>query len=123
MRPISISVRGGGPLATRAWATQNTAERVQGWLKKDGVKNGEGLLMSPASAIHMMGMKFSIDVVFLDLDYKVLKVYSQLKPGKFAFSTWYAVLMPWRSQVLELPDGAAAHLKPGDILDVSERSA
>ncbi len=39
-----------------------------------------GLLLAPCNSVHMCCMLFSIDVVYLDKDYKILKVVKKLRP-------------------------------------------
>lgn len=59
-----------------------------------------GMLFFDVSSIHMVGMKFAIDVVFFDANFKVLKV-SRALPGE-RLVTW-----PGAVHVLELgPDEA-----------------
>jgi uncharacterized membrane protein (UPF0127 family) len=113
MRPVSISLERGPMLAAKAWATENTFERVQGWLKKESVEPGEGLLICPCASIHTLGMRFSMDAVFLDRRGKVLKVVHQVAPGRLVWGPWLGVFLPFSVQVLELPAGAAAGLGPG----------
>ncbi|WP_312468860.1 DUF192 domain-containing protein [Neobacillus sp.] len=74
--------------------------RLRGLMfRKDPIKN-EGLLIIPCNAVHMFFMKFPIDVVLLNKQNEVVKVYHNLqpwratKPVKAAYST------------LELPAGS-----------------
>jgi len=105
MRPLSIRVERGPMVAPRAWATENTFERVQGWLKRDSVEQGEGLLICPCASIHTLGLGFSIDLVFLDRRGKVLKLVPEVGPSRLVWGPWLGVAMPWLVQVLELPAG------------------
>ena len=109
-------------MAGKALATQDISEGYVGWLSKGDAKPGEGILIGPASAIHTFGMNFNIDAVFMDHQGVVTKVCLSVAPRRIAWGAWSNLLMPWRSQVLEIPAGSAAHLKPGDVLDVSERT-
>ena len=45
----------------------------------------EGLLIPNCKAVHTCFMRFAIDVIFLDKDYRVVKIVSQLKPFRLAF--------------------------------------
>ena len=47
-----------------------------------GLPPGEGLLIRPCNSIHMFFMRFAIDVVFMDRDYRIIKIVNGLKPGK-----------------------------------------
>ena len=39
-----------------------------------------GLLLAPCNSVHMCFMRFAIDVIYLDKDYKILKVVKNLRP-------------------------------------------
>jgi uncharacterized protein len=123
MRPISISVEQGPELASRAWATENTFERVQGWLKRNSVEPGEGLLICPCASIHTLGMRFAMDVAFLDRRGRVLKLVPEVGPARLVWGPWRSNLLPFTSQVLELPAGtlAAASVLPGQRLRFEAR--
>lgn len=56
-----------------------------------------------------MFMRFTIDVVFLDRDYAVLKVVESLRPWRFAGARR-------AKAVLELPRGGARRIRNGDSL-------
>ncbi len=62
---------------------------------------GTGLLITPCNSIHMMFMRFAIDVVYLDKDYQVVRVVEQLKP--------------WLGLSLCFPAYATLELPPGSI--------
>ena len=70
------------------------------------------LLLVPARAIHTWGMRFAIDVVFLDADLRVLRVVRGLRP-------WRCAAARGARAVLELPAGGAVGIAPGDRLALS----
>jgi len=59
---------------------------MKGLLGSHGLAPGEGLLLRPASSIHMFFMRFAIDAVFLDRDLVVRKVVPNVKPWRIAFA-------------------------------------
>lgn len=59
-------------------------ERMKGLLGRDGLPEKTGMLIEPCSSIHTFGMKFPIDVIFLDRANSVVKVVKNLKPNRFA---------------------------------------
>jgi len=70
---------------------------------------GEGLWIDPCAGVHTLGMRFPIDVVFLDPDLSILRVAEAVPPGRVR-------LAPRGTRsVLELPARAAAEagLRPG----------
>ena len=75
--------------------------RFRGLLGRSGLEEGEGLLISPCSSIHCFGMKFVIDAIFLDKDFRVVAIHSNLKPGAMASNRK-------ARHVLELKAGEAA---------------
>mgnify|MGYP003736108927 FL=1 len=75
--------------------------RFRGLLGRSGLEEGEGLIISPCSSIHCFGMKFAIDAIFLDKDYRVVAVYPDMKPGALASNRK-------ARHVLELKAGEAA---------------
>jgi uncharacterized protein len=125
MQALSIQLPNGEPLAPRAWASTSTFERAQGWLKREQVEPGEGLLIVPCNSIHTFGMRFAIDVAFLDRRGRVLKLAAQVAPGRFAWGPWSSLLLPWRVQALELPAGAlaASGVAVGQVLRIERRDA
>ena len=41
---------------------------------------GTGLFLVPCNSVHMCFMRFAIDVVYIDKEYKIIKVVKNLKP-------------------------------------------
>lgn len=58
--------------------------RFRGLLGRSGLAEGEGLLISPCRSIHCFGMKFAIDAIFLDKDYRVVSIHPDLQPRAMA---------------------------------------
>ena len=73
--------------------------RLRGLLFRPEPRTGEGLLLTPCNAIHTWGMRFSLDVVFLDAAGRVLRVIEALGPGRTPGR------VPGGRYVLELPVG------------------
>jgi uncharacterized membrane protein (UPF0127 family) len=92
------------------------ARRI-GLLKHDRLNPGQGLWIYPSQAIHTFGMRFPIDVVFLDRRMRVKRVYHELAPFRLTSLVWSA------QSVLELPSGSLAGTKTavGDELQISPR--
>ena len=57
---------------------------MKGLLGRKELPPGEGVLLRPASSIHMLFMRFPIDAVFLDRELVVRKVVPGLKPWRLA---------------------------------------
>lgn len=89
----------GGRLVARI-ATRFTA-RARGLLGGPPLELDEALLIAPCSSIHTFGMRYPIDVVFLDRNARVVRVWPQVPAGRIRFG-WGA------AAVLELRAGQAA---------------
>ena len=61
-------------LADRADIADTSAKRRTGLAEAHRLEPGEGLWIVPCEGVHTFGMKFPIDVVFLNRKKKVLKV-------------------------------------------------
>jgi uncharacterized membrane protein (UPF0127 family) len=91
--------------------------RMRGLIGRRGLPAGEGLLLSPAPAIHTAFMRFPIDALFLDRDLRVLKVVERLRPWRIASERR-------AHSVLELPAGESARrgVQLDDRLELRDRS-
>lgn len=93
-------------LADRWWL------RVRGLLGRSELGAGEGLLLTPCSAVHMFGMSMPLDVAFADANGTVVATYAALSPG--ARTRWHRDAR----HALELPAGTLAitETRVGDSL-------
>ena len=116
MAKLKIRIRTRGTvLATEADVADTSRKRNVGLLKHKSLPAGQGLWIVPCEGIHTFGMKFAIDVVFLDRKKKVLKVRPDM--GRRRIS-----LCLLAHSVLELPAGTAlaAAVQKGDQLEFEE---
>ena len=67
-------------LATEADTADTSQKRRVGLLKHKSLPPGQGLWIVPCEGIHTFGMKFPIDVLYLDRKKKVLKVRPHMGP-------------------------------------------
>ena len=56
--------------------------RLRGLLGAPELGAGEGLVLIPCKAVHMYGMRQSLDVVFVDAEGTVVALYPGLAPGQ-----------------------------------------
>lgn len=75
--------------------------RLRGLLGRTSLPKNEGLLLEPCHAVHMLGMKFPIDILFLSRTNQVLAVFTHVPPG------WTGCSFRGAYRVLELADGVA----------------
>ena len=87
---------------------------MRGLLGRDGLEQGEGLLLRPASSIHTFFMRFPIDAVFLDGASSSVGIEDAIEP-------WRAASQRGAKAVLELPAGEsrAGGLSVGDQLTLA----
>lgn len=85
------------------YTAQTALERARGLLFRPPLKADEALLIVPCNSVHMFGMGYPIDVVFLDSSTKVNKLVPKLTPWRMA------ACMGSRS-VLELPVNSVERL-------------
>jgi uncharacterized membrane protein (UPF0127 family) len=52
----------------RCLLAETALTRMKGLLGRRSLPSGEGILLKPASSVHMAFMRFAIDAVFLDRD-------------------------------------------------------
>lgn len=101
----------GAILADAADRADTSPKRRTGLLKHNCLPPGQGLWIAPCEAVHTFGMKFPIDVLFLNRQRTVLKIRREM--GRRGVSVC------WRAySVLELPAGTVAETqtKVGDQL-------
>ena len=88
------------------------ATRLKGLLGRDGI---EGALLLPGCrSVHTLGMRFAIDVAFLDRRGRVVATVTPMRRRRLGRTRWRA------HQVLEAEAGAFArwNIAPGDVLEV-----
>jgi uncharacterized membrane protein (UPF0127 family) len=115
--PMKVGkVSGGAFLAERCLVAETFVDRLTGLIGKRGLASGEGLFFPRCNSIHMWFMRFPIDVVFVDSQYRVTSVYSGLRPWRL-----FPVVDFRASHALELPLGSVerASVRKGDVLCTS----
>src|SRR5574340_878144 len=65
-----------GQVAAGPW------QRLVGLLGRSGLPSGQGLLLRGEQAIHTLGMRFAIDVAYLDREGHVLRLLPALPPTR-----------------------------------------
>lgn len=71
-------------LAENARIAADFFSRLKGLLGTQSLPAGEGLLIEPCSGIHMFGMKYAIDALFLDKQLRVVGVVHSIAPGSLS---------------------------------------
>lgn len=88
--------------------------RWRGLAGRKSLAPDEGCYLYPCSSIHMLGMSFAIDALFLDEAGQIIKIVESLAPW-----TGWAWALGARA-VLELPAGTvrALGITPGERIEV-----
>lgn len=75
-------------------------ERLKGLLGRSEMQHGAAMLIENCSSVHTVGMRFAIDLIFIDKEWRVVAVKCDVKPGKLMVSGG------WRARrVVELRAG------------------
>jgi uncharacterized protein len=90
----------GKEVASRVSVADYFFARLKGLIRKMELEEDEGLLICPCNQIHTIGMKFTIDAVFLSKSGEILHLESDFAPGLVSKHIFGA------HQVLELPAGS-----------------
>ncbi|MDD5044003.1 MAG: DUF192 domain-containing protein [Candidatus Omnitrophica bacterium] len=100
-------------LADKAYVAASFKERLIGLLGRSSLEKSEALILESTSSIHTFGMKFDIDVLFVNRGNIVTGVYENLKPGRVSG------IHPF-SAAIELPSGtvSATQTHKGDLLQI-----
>lgn len=103
-------------LGERIGVADDSWSRMKGLLGRSGLDSGSGLLIMPSQAVHTIAMRFPIDVLFMDRDYRVIHVQPALAPFRITRVHWKARC------VLELPAGVITQTSTsvGDELRIED---
>ena len=101
-------------LAERLRAADTHWSRLKGLLGTRSLEAGDGLWLKPCRQVHMIGMRYAVDLAFLDDGNRVVRTIGGLAPGKLSPRVAGA------SSVLELPLGTLARtgLTVGNAVEI-----
>jgi uncharacterized membrane protein (UPF0127 family) len=92
---------------------ESIIDRLIGLMFREKIIGAEGLLIDPCRSIHTFFMRYSLDIIFLNSEYRIIKIIRDMKPWRMTWIYFRA------NKTLELPAGKfPAELKEGDILVV-----
>ena len=101
-------------LASRLRVADTHWTRLRGLLGTTELPAGDGLWIRPCRQVHMFGMRYAIDVVFLDDSRRIVGLTEALAPWRVS------PLVKTATSVLELPPGTIADtaLREGQIVTI-----
>ncbi len=89
-------------------------KRMIGLLGRERLNSGEAMVIIPCRSIHMLFMKFPLDVIFIDRANTVVGLCPDIRP--FQFSPFF----PQAHSAIETPAGiiAASRTQMGDSIQI-----
>lgn len=108
--------------------------RLKGLLGTIRLKSDEGIWISPSQGIHTIGLRFAIDLIYLDTDYRVIETmesFGTFRIGPLRMNCASVLELPVRSiycsqtqvgdQLLICsPEEVERHLRGGDLQENEE---
>lgn len=110
---VTMAVSSNGEVvAAETHLAHAPVSRFKGLMLRRELGPGEALDIRPCGSIHMMFMRFSIDAVFYDRQFRVTKVARNVRP-------WIGMAMGGKGAhgVIEMPTGSSGRIAPGDLLE------
>jgi hypothetical protein len=101
-------------IADKAITANTMFKRMAGLLGRDRFNSGEALVITPCRSIHMLFMKFPLDIIFIDRANTVVGLCPNIRP--FQFSPFF----PRSHSAIETPAGtiAASQTQMGDSIQI-----
>lgn len=96
-----ISAASGETLVPNVEIADSFLTRLAGLMGRRTLPADAGLVIEPCNGVHCWFMRFPIDVVYLDKDWRVIKVDEAMKPWRIGRP------VKGSRRVIELPGGAA----------------
>lgn len=109
------NLRNGQVVADKAIIARDFKSRAIGLLNRKDLEKGEALVIEPCGSVHTFFMKFCIDLMFLDKEFKVIKTAKSVSPWRLSGCLFGS------QRVIELPQRTLEEfdVKPGDSIKVS----
>ena len=101
-------------VATRIDRLSTFFQRAVGLLARNTLRPDEGVWINACNAIHTIGMRVPIDVIFVGGDGRVMRLCHDVRPNRLALTC------PQAASVVELGSGALREVDvvPGDYLEL-----
>jgi hypothetical protein len=113
---IAVNRTKGKILGDRVGRAETFLRRLVGLLGRPRLSEGEGLWIAPCRSVHSFGMRYPIDVLFLDDQGQVIGAYPDFPPMRLTR------FFPKAKGALELPQGALQRTSTarGDFVEFRE---
>lgn len=116
MKKCSVTdITKGTKILENAELADSFMTRLKGLTGRKSLEAGSGMIISPCKSIHMIGMKFDIDVLFVNSEDKICRIIAPLK--KMQNSPYVASAQ----YVIECPAGTVHdnNIEVGDKVGIS----
>ncbi len=90
MNRIVLLTATDGVAARHVEIASNTWQRLRGLLGRDTLGEDVVCYLAPCRAVHTVGMRFAIDLAFVDRQGEVVRTIPALPPGRLAWGGWRA---------------------------------
>lgn len=80
----------GSVVATDVEKADSFSARMKGLLNRESLSDGEALIITRCQSIHMLFMKFPIDVIFVNRENNVVGLVPDIKPFCLSLIFWNA---------------------------------
>ena len=101
-------------LAENVTRLETFLERLKGLIGKEETPSNSTFWISACPSIHTFFMKFSLDVIFTDKNFKIVSVFHSVPPGKILFGGRKS----YHVFEMQAPGLKSHSVKKGDILNV-----
>ena len=78
--PFILKVKNGEIICNKMIVAENILNRMQGLMFSEKMPECDGFLIDPCRSIHTFFMLYSLDILFLDKNFKVVKILYDLTP-------------------------------------------
>lgn len=102
-------------LIENCWCADTVMTRARGLLARPPLAINEGLMIAPCSSIHTFGMKYPLDIVFVDSAGKIVKMCKNLAKWRVAAAfnaAWTLELFAGEVERLQLTVGQQLQWRP-----------
>jgi len=112
----AIVKKDGAVLIRNVDVTSGFVERFRGLMFAQSIPDNYGLLIKPCKQIHMLNMKFPLDIIYLSDDNSVVQIDEDMRPWEIGKTVKKAV------SVIEVNAGTCARcgISTGDKLTVEK---
>lgn len=113
-----VNVRTGSVIAEVVESALDSKSRRKGLLGRDSLADSHALVLAPCGSVHTFGMRFPIDVLFMNADGSVIKIVERMGAWRMAGSLQACI-------TVELPTGSVQrhHVLTGDRLSIQSGSS